>query len=56
MNITLPFTNYSVHLVVCTSGGCTESADGVSVTTIEEGELCYYILINSCVMLITVIL
>ncbi|CAH1791583.1 unnamed protein product, partial [Owenia fusiformis] len=31
----IPYTNYSVHLVACTAGGCTESV-GVNVLTKEE--------------------
>jgi hypothetical protein len=39
-NITtaVPYTKYTVKLEACTSGGCTESKDGVNVFTKEEGE------------------
>ena len=32
-----PYTNYSLHMEVCTVAGCTESTDGFVVETIEEG-------------------
>ncbi|XP_064622303.1 usherin-like [Lineus longissimus] len=37
-NITtaVPYTNYTVKLEACTSGGCTESKDGIIVITKEE--------------------
>lgn len=38
MNDTVPYTNYSVKLVACTKGGCTESEDDVQITTFEEGK------------------
>ena len=33
----LPFTNYSISFVACTTAGCTEASDRVYVTTLEEG-------------------
>lgn len=32
-----PFTNYTVRLVACTDGGCTESLDGANIQTLEDG-------------------
>ncbi|XP_021347323.1 usherin-like [Mizuhopecten yessoensis] len=32
----IPSTNYSVRVVACTGGGCSESSTGVNVTTKEE--------------------
>lgn len=33
----IPNTNYSVKIMACTGGGCTESTDGVIVFTNQEG-------------------
>ncbi|XP_062584554.1 usherin-like isoform X1 [Saccostrea cucullata] len=32
----IPYTNYTVKIAICTGGGCTESSEGVKVTTSEE--------------------
>lgn len=34
----IPNTNYSVKIMACTGGGCTESTDGVIVFTNQEGD------------------
>ncbi|XP_052767673.1 usherin-like isoform X2 [Mya arenaria] len=36
MTGTIPYTTYNVHMLACTSGGCSESPDGLIIHTNEE--------------------
>lgn len=41
-----PYTSYSVSVQACTSEGCGSFSDEITVTTLEEGEVLYTIVLH----------
>ena len=41
----IPYVRYRITILACTSGGCSESPDGLEISTKEEGNIIYKVIL-----------